>query len=689
MPIFKKKLSRYKLGKYLHNSNFAYIIFTKDRLPLFWNDAAEKLLHEYLSKEPKIMFDKYLMQILSPDEYKRISIFLANYVKKCSFELEFEKQNSLAKSISLKFDVAEQQDGNFFVIIDDITQQKIKERFLITQKQDAEKAGKLRSLFLANVSHEIRTPIQTIIGTMELIHETNLDEEQLEYARQIAFSADILLALVNDVLDFSKLESGNMTLENTVFGLSDCVEQTVDLISIEAHKKGLEVLIDIDTAIPEFIIGDPTRLRQVLLNFVKNAVKFTEYGSLSVSVRQITEKQSNENSEHESPFLLFEVADTGIGIKADQKDKIFNSFYQENAAINRKYGGTGLGLAISKNIVTTMKGKIGLRDNIKEGSIFWFTIPLIADTKKTSQENILLRKDVRFLIVDDSMQTLSIIKKMLTTFGFKDITLVNSGEQAIAAMRQAVQHNKPFDIVFIDMIMPKMDGWRLGAEIHNDSSLRDSKLYLMIPEGRLGGDTKMKLLEWFEDYLYKPLKRRHIFKLLNDIYRKSEDAYGADDIHELEPIETADIAIPIKTDTAHALDKTNSLILEEGVKGAKILVVDDHPVNLNLLKIMLEKSGCIVSTAENGQQAIDIASTADFDIIFMDIQMPILNGYETTQILRHNGYKHPIIACTAGSQEDERKICLSMKMNDIIAKPFNKKQLLDMVKKHIPPHKKV
>lgn len=688
MPIFKKKLSRYKLGKYLHSSNFAYIIFTKDKLPAFWNDAAEKLLYDYLSKEPKMRFDKYLMQILSPDEYKRISIFLEKYVKKCSFDLEFEKQNSSAKTVSLKFDVAEQQDGNFFVIVDDITQQKIKEGFLITQKQDAEKAEKVRTLFLANVSHEIRTPIQTIISTMELLHETNLDEEQLEYARQIRFSADILLTLVNDVLDFSKLESGNMTIENTVFSLSDCVEQTVDLISIEAHKKGLEVLIDIDTTIPEFIIGDPNRLRQVLLNFVKNAVKFTEYGNLSVSVHKITEKQTDETGEHECPFILFEVADTGIGIRADQKEKIFNSFYQENAAINRKYGGTGLGLAISKNIVTMMHGQIGLRDNIKEGSVFWFKIPLIADNKKIPQENILLHKDVRFLIVDDSMQTLSSIKKMLTKFGFKNITLVNSGEQAIQAMRNAVHNKNPFDIVFIDMIMPKMDGWRLGAEIHNDSSLRDSKLYLMIPEGRLGSDTKMKLLEWFENYLYKPLKRRYVFKLLNDIYRRSQDAYESDEIQELEPVETADTLMPTGTHTTAALDKTHNFMCDEDVTGTKILVVDDHPVNLNLLKIMLEKSGCIVCTAEDGQQAIDIASTTDFDIIFMDIQMPILNGYETTQILRQNGYKHPIIACTAGSQEDERKICLSMKMNDIIAKPFNKKQLLDMVKKYITPHKK-
>ncbi|AGT43019.1 response regulator [Treponema pedis] len=675
MGIFKKSISHGKLGKYLENSNSAYIIFSKDRLPIFWNESAENLLPNYLSLEPKIRFDEYLIKTISPAEYERVKIFLKNYVKKCSFEIEFESPANSNEKLNLKIDAVEQEDGNFFVTVDDITKQKVKEKFLINEKHDVENANKMRSLFLATVSHEIRTPIQTIIGMMELIDGTNLDEEQREYTRQVNFSAEVLLALVNDVLDFSKLESGNMSIESITFNLPDSIEQTVDLIAMEANKKGLEVLIDIDTELPEFIIGDPHRLRQVLLNFAKNAVKFTEHGSILVSVRQIHETVQSDDGESKKSFILCEVADTGIGVSDEQKDKIFNSFYQGNAAINRKYGGTGLGLAISKNIVTMMKGEIGLRDNFQEGSVFWFKIPLVPSIKKAPQENILLDKTTRFLIVDDNLHTRSVIKRMLSKFGFGDISMVSSGKQAIEIMQAAQKNGSPFEIVFIDMIMPEMDGWRLGAEIHNDAALKDSKLYLMIPEGSLGGDAKMKLLEWFEGYLYKPLKRRLVFNLLNDIYRKSHDVLTANDIHELEPLEEgASASFRADDDNLNAPKKLK--------QNFKILVVDDHTVNLNLLKILLEKSGYDVTTAENGQEAINMASKTEFDIIFMDIQMPILNGYEATQILRQSGYSLPIVACTAGSQEDERKLCLSMGMDDIIAKPFNKQQLLDMVERY-------
>ena len=508
---------------------------------------------------------------------------------------------------------------------------------------------------------------------MELIKDTNLDEEQSEYTRQVNFSAEVLLALVNDILDFSKLESGNMTMEKTIFNLTDSVEQTVDLISMEAHKKGLEIVVDISDKIPDFIYGDPARLQQVLLNFVKNAVKFTETGYVSVSVKLIFETGTNDTDEENRFFILFEVADTGIGVNDEQKGKIFKSFYQGNAAINRKYGGTGLGLAISKNIITMMKGEIGIKDNIPRGSIFWFKVPLLPSKKKAPQESTLLDKKTRFLIVDDNMQTRSILKRMLFKFGFEDITLVSSGEQAIEIMKTAAEHKTPFNVVFIDMVMPKMDGWRLGAEIHNDNTLADSKLFLMIPEGSLGRDAKMKLLEWFDGYLYKPLKSRIVFHLINDLYRKFASSSEKDDISELEPVEAGSQSQ--QTEHTHNTDESNFF-------GCKVLVVDDHPVNQKLLKIILEKAHCIVSTANDGEEAIDTASSEHFDIIFMDIQMPGINGYEATQILRGKGYSRPIIACTAGSQDNERNLCKSMGLNDIIKKPFNKKQLFEMVKKH-------
>ena len=673
MPLFNKSISNFKLGKYLADSNIAYIIFSHNYVPLFWSPEAEKLLPDYLVKNTKEQVHDYLKKVLSEEEYIRLSVFIKNNPKTAVFEAKFDKAPNLSDKTTLKFSYTRQNDGTFFVTIDDITKQKLKEEFLIIAKQDAEKANSMRSLFLANVSHEIRTPIQTIIGMMELIKDTNLDEEQSEYTRQVNFSAEVLLALVNDVLDFSKLESGNMTMERTVFNLTDSVEQTVDLISMEAHKKGLEIVVDISDKIPDFIYGDPARLQQVLLNFVKNAVKFTETGYVSVSVKVVLEGNPNNTDAEKRFSILFEVADTGIGVNDEQKGKIFTSFYQGNAAINRKYGGTGLGLAISKNIITMMKGKIGIKDNIPAGSVFWFKIPLIPSKKKAPQESTLLDKKTRFLIVDDNMQTRSILKRMLFKFGFEDINLVSSGEQAIEIMKTAAEHKTPFNVVFIDMVMPKMDGWRLGAEIHNDNTLADSKLFLMIPEGSLGRDAKMKLLEWFDGYLYKPLKSRIVFHLINDLYRKFASSSENDDISELEPIEAG--AQSQQNGNVHTSDEDNFF-------GCKVLVVDDHPVNQKLLKIILEKADCTVSTANDGEHAIEEASKEDFDIIFMDIQMPGINGYEATQILREKGYSKPIIACTAGSQDNERKLCESMGLNDIIKKPFNKKQLFEMVKKY-------
>ena len=558
-----------------------------------------------------------------------------------------------------------------------------------------------RHLFVASTSHEIRTPIQTILTVMDLLEDTKLDAEQTEYTRQIRFSAQAILALVNDILDFSKLELGKMKFESYPFNLSDVVEDTIDLISMEAHKKGLEVLIDVDVRLPAFIIGDANRLRQVILNLVKNAVKFTSKGSVACIVSLSSFQRSDFNNgevtkQVNKPCILFEIKDTGIGLPKENRDKLFSYFYQTEVSTARKYGGTGLGLPICKNIVEVMKGCIGVRDNEEGGSVFYFKIPIIQAKIPSSYENMLLSPSAKILICDDNPSTLKVIKEMLIKFGFSNITTAENGEEALQIIQKMYEEGSFFDIAFIDMIMPKMDGWRLVAEITKFIEPLTTALYLMIPEGTLTTDAKMKLLEWFDGYVYKPIKRRVMFTLLNDFYRKrlSEDA---DDIGMLESIKgeyTADVEeLQKKEGKEEKEGKTierdsstlpfaerSSDISHQGktfskTKNEMILVVDDHPVNKQLLRIVLEKSGYQVLTAEDGLDAINKVKENKFDLIFMDVQMPILDGYEATKKIREAGYKMPIIACTAGSRENEKDIALSFGMNDVLSKPFTREDL--------------
>ena len=559
-----------------------------------------------------------------------------------------------------------------------------------------------RHLFVASTSHEIRTPIQTILTVMDLLDDTKLDAEQSEYTRQIRFSAQAILALVNDILDFSKLELGKMKFESYPFNLSDVVEDTIDLISMEAHKKGLEVLIDVDSRLPSFIIGDANRLRQVILNLVKNAVKFTSKGSVACiaslsSFKECDFEKGDRAKNVNKPCILFEIKDTGIGLPKGNRDKLFSYFYQTEVSTARKYGGTGLGLPICKNIVEVMKGSIGVRDNEGGGSVFYFKIPIIQAKIPSSYENMLLSPKTKILVCDDNPSTLKVIKEMLIKFGFKYITTTENGEEALSIIQDMYEEHSFFDIAFIDMVMPKMDGWRLAAEINKLKDHISTALYLMIPEGTLTGDAKMKLLKWFDGYVYKPIKRRVMFTLLNDFYRKtlSEDA---DDIGMLESIKgeyMQDVLEEVPQEEVNsfksAFDNSSddqAFEVLQGrtsskIKNETILVVDDHPVNKQLLRIVLEKSGYQVATAEDGMDALNKVRECDFDLVFMDVQMPILDGYEATKKLREEGYEMPIIACTAGSKENEKDIALSFGMNDVLYKPFTKEDLSIVLSRHL------
>ncbi len=508
-------------------------------------------------------------------------------------------------------------------------------------------------LFIANAVHEIRTPVQTVIGTLDLLSDTRLNKEQIEYVRQIRYGADVLLALVNDILDFSKLKSHKLLIENIPYNVKTLTENVAHLIGIEAYNKEIEVVTDIDYSnIPDTVSGDPTRIQQILLNLLKNAVKFTNCGYIHLELTR-----QNED-------LLFQVTDSGIGVSEDKMDSLFKSYYQGDSSFTRKYGGSGLGLAICKLLVKKMNGSIGVKKNPYGGSIFWFTVPLKTEISENSLPPAAYVPPVsattKILIVDDSNLVRKSLAHQLNSIGLQNIQTSSNGEDAFLKMQYAEQLGNPFEIVFIDMIMPVVEGWHLASKIKNSPLLEKTKLYMLVPEGQMGREAKMKLLDWFAGYLYKPIRREKLDALLIDTNGEIPSAKMLDVIEENKN-----------------LDKKNELI-----KGIKILVAEDHPVNREILVQFLKKFGATIFQAENGMQALNLISkNPEIQMIFMDIQMPVLNGTEATRILRQKKYTGIIIACTANNDSSTFEKYKDNGINDILVKPFKREKVLELLDK--------
>lgn len=510
------------------------------------------------------------------------------------------------------------------------------------------------SNFIANTVHEIRTPVQTIIGTLELLSDTKLNTEQTEYVRQIKFGADVLLTLVNDILDFSKIHSNNFSLENIPYDVVSLTEQTAYLESIEAFNKNIELVTDIDYSIPPLVMGDPTRVKQILLNIIKNAIKFTSDGYIHVEL-------SRKNKDK----LLFQITDTGIGIPPEKMDKIFSSYYQADTSTSRKYGGTGLGLAICKALIAAMNGEIGVKPNPYGGSIFWFEIPLVpAENPEAKEFELPVPATTHILIVDDSMLSIRSLQNKLNTLGLQYIDFVTNSHEAILSMQYAAKLGNPFDIVFIDMKMPIIDGWHLASEIKNDKLISKAKLYMLVPEGQMGKESKMKLLNWFIGYLYKPVKLEKLDQLLLETNGTMPSTSLLEILQETTPTTTEQSA-------------TSKI-----ASGIKILVAEDHPVNRRLLVTFLKQYGATVFEAENGQIALDcINENKDIKIIFMDIQMPIMSGIEATIELKKQNYTGIIIACTANNNSKAFNEYTKIGINDILVKPFKRDNVKSMIDK--------
>lgn len=512
-------------------------------------------------------------------------------------------------------------------------------------------------LFLANAVHEIRTPVQTIIGTLDLLSDTQMNTEQTEYVRQIRFGAEVLLALVNDILDFSKIKSHKMLLENVPYDIKNLVENVVHLISIEAFNKKLEIVTDIDYSLPEMIMGDPTRVQQILINLLKNAVKFTNQGYIHTELKK------------DGDFLLIKITDSGIGVSKDKENNLFESFDQGDPSISRKYGGTGLGLPICKGLVSKMNGSIGFTPNPYGGSCFWVKIPLsAADDSKKNQYVLPVPATTKILIVDDSILAAKSLENKLKTIGLQNIQISQNGEDAYLKLQYAEQIDNPYDIVFIDMIMPVVEGWHLASNIKNNPKIKKTKLYMLVPEGQMGRDAKMKLLDWFAGYLYKPVRLEKLDQILIETNGSDSSIKLFEEING------------IKENSENTTKKQTEM--PQIAEGMKILVTDDHPVNRKILVEFLKKFGATVYEAENGEAAIKmIREHSEIQVVFMDIQMPVLSGIETTKILRKENFSGLIIACTANNDPENFKEYQRIGMNDILVKPFKRKNIENMLDK--------
>lgn len=525
----------------------------------------------------------------------------------------------------------------------DITEERKQEKNLRIAKIQAESANRAKSEFLANMSHEIRTPMNGILGFIQLLADTKLTDEQKDYVTEAQKSSEILLELLNEILDLSKIEAGKMTLENISFNVRNVLEDVGTLASSNASKKNLEINVLCYSDVPERIVGDSVKLKQVLNNLVNNAIKFTEVGEINVTARLL--EKNNENLR-----LQFDIEDTGIGISKENQAKIFKSFTQADSSTTRKYGGTGLGLTISKNLVNMMNGEITVKSEEGIGSKFSFIAEFGVD--ETEAEPLDFSKaildNMKILVVDDNKTNLKIIDYYLKEYNCETVC-VESVEEAI----NELSINNGYDLILSDYCMPKYDGLYLAQKIREKSI--ELPIILLSSRGQMA-DCKTNTAEFIQGYLPKPIRKDDLIKCISLVMNKATDLVV----------------------TKQTLIEANSDFK------LRILLVEDNVINQKLISKMLAKANLSCDIANNGKEALEAINANKYDIVFMDCQMPVLDGYETTRILREDErYKSlPIIALTANAMQSDYKTCIEAGMDDYLAKPLKYTSLIEMLKKY-------